>query len=132
MRLANLTGLARPDQKVIKKIIEQSLFFDWIIRVEYASEEPGAGSRWTQWDKTFFALRSSVEILDALSACRRSFPDRSIRLNADKVRPQTSMFYTVYQPEPSRSASKPGVGSRVSGCEPGFLQPGYQTAQGAG
>mgnify|MGYP002713189833 CR=1 FL=1 len=87
----------KPDIGKLRKLIESSMQYDWVIRVEYAGGHTEEVS-WQQWDKTFFAVRSADAVLDAVTDCYKNNPASSIRLSAEKVRPQTHFLYTVYQP----------------------------------
>jgi ribulose bisphosphate carboxylase small subunit len=87
----------KPDTGKIKKLIESSLLFDWVIRIEY-DRGKSEHSRWSQWDQTFFALRAAESVIAALKSCYSMNPDCIIRINAEKVRPQTCMYFTVYNP----------------------------------
>jgi ribulose bisphosphate carboxylase small subunit len=87
----------KPDAGKLRKLIETSLKFDWIIRVEYASDNSGV-SCWQQWDRTFFAIRAADAVLLAVADCYKNNPASTIRIYAEKVRPQTHLLYTVYQP----------------------------------
>ena len=88
----------KPDMGKIKKLIESSLLFDWIIRIEFHRRGPEY-TCWEQWDQTFFALRAAESVIAALKSCYSSNPDCTIRINAEKVRPQTHMYFTVYNPQ---------------------------------
>jgi hypothetical protein len=44
-------------------------------------------------------------VIDNIVACRASYPDHSIRLNAEKVRPRSQFYYWVYTPEPLATVS---------------------------
>jgi len=87
----------KPDTGKLRKLIESSMQFDWVIRVEYASGHSEAVC-WQQWDKTFFAVRTPDAVLLAVTDCYKNNPASSIRISAEKVRPQTHFLYTVYQP----------------------------------
>lgn len=88
----------KPDTGKIKKLIESSLLFDWIIRIELNHGE-SRHSRWKQWDQTFFALRAADSVIAALKSCYAKNPHCTIRINAEKVRPQTRMYFTAYDPQ---------------------------------
>lgn len=94
----NYSQAIRPDKAYLKKIIENSLLADWAIRIEYQGETAEA-SGWQKWDKTFFAIRSAEAVLVAILDCYGKHPNSTIRINAEKFRPQTQMLYTVYNPE---------------------------------
>jgi ribulose bisphosphate carboxylase small subunit len=87
----------KPDVAKLRKLIESSLRFDWIIRVEYVSDDYGSVC-WQQWDKTFFAIRAADAVLLTVTDCYKNNPASTIRISAEKVRPQTHFLYTVYQP----------------------------------
>jgi len=103
----------KPDTGKIRKLIESSLLFDWIIRIEFDRGESEYAC-WEQWDQAFFALRTADSVIAALKACYTKNPDFTIRINAEKVRPQTSMYFTAYNPqylhaEPSLKSQSPGL-----------------------
>ncbi len=97
MGSVNYSQAIKPDIAKVRKLIENSLLADWVLRIEYDSSE-NESDGWRQWEETFFALRSADDVLDALKACYSKFSDRVIRINAEKIRPQTRMLYTVYNP----------------------------------
>ena len=88
----------KPDTAKLRKIIENGLLFDWIIRIEYTGGTSDY-ENWLQWKETHFAIRSAESVLAALKRCYEEHPDRLIRINAEKMRPQTRMVYTAYNPE---------------------------------
>jgi len=88
----------RPDTAYIKKIIESSLLCDWAIRVEYVCGETEA-TCWQVWDKAFFAIRSAEAVIAALMDCYQKHPNSTIRIHAEKFRPQSNVLYTVYNPQ---------------------------------
>lgn len=97
MGTINYLQAIKPDTAYIKKIINASLLFDWAINIEY--QEAGSGSaRWSRWDDTFFALRSAGSVIESLMNCYKSNPECTIRINAEKFRPQSRLLYTAYNP----------------------------------
>ncbi len=97
MGTINYLQAIKPDTAYIRKIIENSLLADWAIRIEYHGIESDTNG-WQLWDKTFFALRSADEVVQAIADCYTKQPQCAIRMNASKFRPQSSMLYTVYNP----------------------------------
>jgi ribulose bisphosphate carboxylase small subunit len=97
MGAANYLQAIRPDTAKLRKMIENGLLFDWIIRIEHSDLSPD-GQDWRQWENAQFAVRSAEPVLAALKRCYEKHPDCVIRINAEKVRPQTSMLYTAYNP----------------------------------
>lgn len=116
----------KPDTGKIKRLIESSLLFDWIIRIEVSR----GGSRhtcWEQWDQSFFALHTAESVIAALKSCYSKHPDCPIRINAEKVRPQTRMYFTAYNPRYLHT--EPTLESRTSALrytgtqDPASLEP---------
>lgn len=124
MGSVNYAQAIKPDTAYIKKIIENSLLADWAIRIEYHSSDT-ATPDWQLWGKTFFALRTAETVILALLDCYKKHPNCTIRLNAEKFRPQSQMLYTVYNPEylPARDSSfQPSTNKRKN--------PYHETLQG--
>ena len=98
----------KPDTAYLKKIIENSLLRDWAIRIEYHGGET-VTSGWQRWDKTFFSIQSAKDVVQAISNCYQAYPRCTIRLHAEKFRPQTRMLFTVYNPQylPAEIERKP-------------------------
>ena len=94
----NYSQAIKPDTAYVKKIIENSLLGDWAIRIEYQSEELESSS-WQTWNKTFFAIDAADDVLIALRDCYAKHPKCTIRLHAERFRPQTRIIYTVYDPQ---------------------------------
>ena len=111
----NHSQAIRPDTAYLKKIIESSLLAEWAISIEYQSGESEAPC-WQLWDKAYFAIRSAKPVLEALLDCYTKHPRSTIRLCAEKFRPQTRMLYTVFNPQylPAETDSKPQTYSRQS------------------
>lgn len=113
----NHSQAIRPDTAYLKKIIESSLLADWAIRIEYQSDESET-TCWQLWDKACFAIRSAKPVLEALLACCAKHPKSTIRMSAEKFRPQTRLIYTVYNPQylpaeiESNTQTSPGQSSR--------------------
>ncbi len=101
----NYFQAVRPDTAYLKKIIETSLLSDWAISIEYQTRESET-TCWQLWDKTFFAIRSAEHVLTALLNCYTRHPKSTIRIYAEKFRPQSRILYTVYDPHflPAESA----------------------------
>ena len=96
-----------PDTVRLRKLIEDSLLSDWVIRIEYGNGS--YDSDWLQWGDTIFAIRSAEPVLDAIVDCYNRNSNCPIRLHAEKVRPQTRMLYTVSKPQvyPTNAVAKP-------------------------
>jgi ribulose bisphosphate carboxylase small subunit len=88
----------KPDTAYLKKMIESSLLADWVIRIEYQGDE-SEDSCWALWDQAYFAIRSANPVVEALLACYTKHPSCTIRIYAEKIRPQTRLLFTVYNPQ---------------------------------
>ena len=111
----NHSQAIRPDTAYLKKIIESSLLADWAISIEYQCGDP-EGPSWQLWDKVYFAIHSANPVLEALLACYTKHPRSTIRICAEKFRPQTLLLYTVYNPQylPAETDAKPQTSPRQS------------------
>ena len=98
MGTINYLQAIKPDTAYIRKIINTSLLYDWTIRIEF-QEINSASVRWTLWEQTFFALRSADPVLESLMTCYNNNLNQTIRINAEKTRPQCQLLLTVYNPE---------------------------------
>ena len=100
---AQASHLNLPSIGGLKRLVEDSLTHDWILRIEHIGPASGmaADPHWTQWGSPLFAVRDASSVIDTIVACRSSHPTHAIRLNAEKVKPRTRMVYAVYHPEPA-------------------------------
>ena len=101
--LLNLPSIAE-----VKKLVEDSLTHDWILRVEHIGPAAGDAKRaqWQQWGDSLFAVTDASSVVDGIVSCRYSNPQHAIRLNAEKVKPRTQMYFPVYRPEPQGSEAR--------------------------
>ena len=97
MGTINYLQAIKPDTAYIRKIINAGLLFDWVIRIEY-QEAAAECDGWQLWDQTFFALRSAEPVVESLMTCYTSNAEYTIRIKAEKIRPQTQFLLTVYTP----------------------------------
>ena len=79
-------------------MIESSLLMEWAIRIEYQNNE-SKDSGWQLWNETHFAIRSASHVLEELLDCYARHPQSTIRICAEKFRPQTRLLYSVYNPQ---------------------------------
>lgn len=107
----NYLQAIKPDVAKLRKLVENSLLSDWVVRVEFETGE-SESEDWQQWDDSFFAISSADPVLAAISDCYDKNPGYAIRINAEKFRPQTRMLFMVYKPQPARSTT--GIESQIS------------------
>jgi len=125
----NYSQAIKPDTAYIKKIIENSLLSEWAIRIEYLGHDSETED-WQLWDKAFFAIRSAGSVMTALAACYEKHSRCTIRIAAEKFRPQSRMLYTVYTPhiQPDETVSKPqAINSKITReLEPSLVRIGLR------
>jgi len=102
--LLNLPSVAE-----VKKLVEDSLTHDWILRIEHFGPHAGKAvhEQWMQWGDSLFAVKDASSVIDSIVACRTSHPEHAIRLNAEKVRPRSQLYYWVYTPEQNVKTAPP-------------------------
>ncbi|UCB55501.1 MAG: ribulose bisphosphate carboxylase small subunit [Thiotrichales bacterium] len=96
-----VSRLELPSVAKVKKLVEDSLGHDWMLRIEHVGSVPGKTVRaqWQQWGDSMFAVTDASSVIDGIVACRASYPRHAIRLNAEKVNPRTQMYHRVFRPE---------------------------------
>jgi ribulose bisphosphate carboxylase small subunit len=99
-----LSSLSSLDET--ESLIGQSLFGDWLLRIEHLGTEPQSSSNWKQWGDAFFAVKDTERVMQALVACHASNPNHSIRIYAEKIRPETRLIYSVYDAAEDQAAEK--------------------------
>jgi ribulose bisphosphate carboxylase small subunit len=112
MGSVSYTQAIRPDTAQIRKLVENSLLFDWVIRIEYTNRTTGS-IPWEQWGKPCFALRSADSVIASIKSCYTNNPGYAIRLTAEKVQPRTRMIYSVYNPQTLTAAEQSIQGIRI-------------------
>jgi ribulose-bisphosphate carboxylase small chain len=83
----------------IEQLVDDNLKYDWILRVEHSEEVSPVRTQWQQWGKALFAVEDTRSLISNLLACRTDYPTHTIRLHAEKLRPQTQFTYWVYRPQ---------------------------------
>ena len=111
------------NRKNVENFIDQSLLGDWIIRVEYSGNNAQGQPDWLQWGATLFAINSSNDVMQAIDSCYAYFPERDIRIYAEKVRPETRMVYSVYRADESGLNSRAPVSVASQAANQEWLQP---------
>ncbi|MEW5755744.1 MAG: ribulose bisphosphate carboxylase small subunit [Pseudomonadota bacterium] len=109
-QLSRLPSLIKSDRlDEVEQLIGQNLCGDWILRIEHAACDADPYLRWQPWGDPFFAVNSSAPVIAAIRSCRVKLPKDSIRLCAEKLRPQTRLIYWVHTPDDD----VPGAANRV-------------------
>ena len=79
----------------VERLISNHLCGDWVVRVEHSARVTDYCDGWQQWGKAFFAPGGAAPVLGAISRCRARHPAHSIRLWAEKLRPQAQLVFLV-------------------------------------
>ena len=109
MQLAHPLKSVPSQTDTVRQMINDSLLYDWVIRVEYVISDANREDDWQQWKAPLFALKSPQAVLDAISACCTAHPYSPVRLNAEKLRPRTSVVYWIHHTEKPISSDKVNV-----------------------
>lgn len=96
-RVTPLFKLPRAEE--VEGIIDKNLMRDWVIRIEHTDSIVLYNTYWQQWGETRYAIKSTTNLMGDIYDCRARFPEHSIRLSAERVCPQTRLFFSVYQSE---------------------------------
>ena len=79
----------------VEQLINHHLCGDWVVRVEHSARVRDYCDGWQQWGEAFFPLGDAAPVLGAISRCRARHPAHSIRLCAEKLRPQAQLVFRV-------------------------------------
>ena len=95
------------EQQILAQI-RYALQKEWAVSIEYTDDPHPRNTYWEMYGQPMFDLKDPAAILIEINACRKSFPDLYIRVNAfDSTRGwETSrMSYLVNRPQ-----REPGFG----------------------
>jgi ribulose-bisphosphate carboxylase small chain len=92
-RLTHLPHAGRLDE--VRQMISKYLCGDCVVRIEHTPRVVDRHVRWQPWGQTFFALKDATPVIDEIVACRASFPTHTIRLCAERLRPQSRLVFWV-------------------------------------
>ncbi len=84
MRLTQGTFSFLPDltDEQIRAQIEYCLDRGWAVSIEYTDDPHPRNTYWEMYGNPMFDLRDPAGIMREISECRRTFPERYIRVNA--------------------------------------------------
>ncbi|MGD8560285.1 MAG: ribulose bisphosphate carboxylase small subunit [Gammaproteobacteria bacterium] len=81
----------------LEEFIGRSLLGDWMIRIEHKGDNEPPYHRWQQWGDMLFAITRPDSVMEAIYACRSSYPAHAIRIYAEKVWPESRMIYRIHE-----------------------------------
>jgi ribulose bisphosphate carboxylase small subunit len=90
---SGLVQAVKKDLSKIKNIIESSLMYDWAIKIEYAVNTKANNVTWSKWDKTFFAITDSSQVLEKIVECCTNNPECSMKLVCEHYCPDCRLIY---------------------------------------
>jgi ribulose-bisphosphate carboxylase small chain len=84
MRLTQGTFSFLPDltDAQIRAQIEYCLQQGWAVSVEYTDDPHPRNTYWEMYGQPMFDLRDAAGVMQELDACRRTFPDHYVKVNA--------------------------------------------------
>jgi ribulose-bisphosphate carboxylase small chain len=110
MRLTQGTFSFLPDltDEQIRAQIEYCLARGWALSIEYTDDPHPRNTYWEMFGAPLFDLRDAAGIMQELNACRATFPNHYIKLNAfDATRGIESLRLSFIV---NRPADEPGFG----------------------
>src|ERR1700761_4383219 len=95
------------DDAQIRSQVEYCLKNGWAVSIEYTDDPHPRNSYWEMFGTPMFDIRDAAGILTELRACRQTFPDHYIKLNAlDSTHPREALQLSFTA---GRPAAEPGV-----------------------
>jgi len=84
MRLTQGTFSFLPDltDAQIKAQIEYCLSRGWAVSVEYTDDPHPRNTYWEMYGNPMFDLKDAAGVMTEVNACRKSFPDHYVKVNA--------------------------------------------------
>ena len=110
MRITQGTFSFLPDltDEQISKQIEYCLGNGWAVAVEYTDDPHPRNAYWEMFGMPMFDIRDAAGVMTEVNACRRTFPNHYIKLNAfDATRGRESLRLSFIV---GRPATEPGFG----------------------
>ena len=90
----------------IRSQIEYCLKNDWAVSIEYTDDPHPRNTYWEMFGQPMFDIRDAAGIMTELQACRRTFPEHYIKVNAfDSSHGRESLRLSFIV---SRPANEPG------------------------
>jgi ribulose-bisphosphate carboxylase small chain len=110
MRITQGTFSFLPDltDEQIASQIEYCLGNGWAVSVEYTDDPHPRNTYWEMFGTPMFDIRDAAGIMTEVNACRRTFPNHYIKVNAfDSTRGRESLRLSFIV---GRPAAEPGFG----------------------
>jgi ribulose-bisphosphate carboxylase small chain len=110
MRVTQGTFSFLPDltDAQIAKQIEYCLGNGWAVSVEYTDDPHPRNTYWEMFGTPMFDIRDAAGVMTEVNACRKTFPNHYIKLNAfDSTRGRESLRLSFII---GRPATEPGFG----------------------
>jgi ribulose-bisphosphate carboxylase small chain len=110
MRITQGTFSFLPDltDEQISKQIEYCLGNGWAVAVEYTDDPHPRNAYWEMFGMPMFDIRDAAGVMTEVNACRKTFPNHYIKLNAfDSTRGRESLRLSFIV---GRPAAEPGFG----------------------
>ena len=108
------------DDEQIRSQVEYCLQNGWAVSIEYTDDPHPRNSYWEMFGTPMFDIRDAAGILTELRACRQTFPEHYIKLNAfDSTHGRESLrlSFIVGRPARSRDSDSSGRKGRAEPCD---------------
>lgn len=105
MRLTQGTFSFLPDlsREEIVKQVEYCLAKGYSMNVEYTDDPHPRNPYWEMWNAPMFDTADSMAIVEQIEACRKAFPERYIKVNAnDSTRGRETVALSFIVNRPAR------------------------------
>lgn len=135
MRLTQGTFSFLPDlsDAQIRAQVEYCLKQGWAVSLEYTDDPHPRNTYWEMYGNPMFDLKDAAGVMAELEACRKTFPDRYIKLNAfDATQGWESLRLSFLV---NRPRTEPGFGlvrAEAEGRRIGYTTHAYATGRPEG
>jgi ribulose-bisphosphate carboxylase small chain len=120
------------DEQIVKQI-EYGLANGWAIAIEYTDDPHPRNTYWEMFGIPMFDLRDAAGVMAEVSACRKTFPNHYIKVNAfDASRGRESVRLSFIVNRPAREPGYSLVRQEGAGRTLHYTTHAYATDRPAG
>ncbi len=120
------------DEQIVKQI-EYGLANGWAIAIEYTDDPHPRNTYWEMFGIPMFDLRDAAGVMGEVSACRKTFPNHYIKVNAfDASRGRESVRLSFIVNRPAREPGYSLVREEGPGRTLRYTTRAYATERPAG
>lgn len=97
-------ALPLPHLEEVSALLRDHLQGDWIVRIEHLNPRDRLRTLWRTWGRTRYVRQGTEAVMDSILDCHLAHPQHSIRLCAERMRPETRLVYWIYDADPEDEA----------------------------